>query len=538
MRRFVTTICLAVAIGTTGSSVIHANADPPFGALASSSYYGAFGLDEANDLVVDADGFIYLAGWSESETDLDGFVVKLTPDGSQVVYATRIGGSGFDVAVGLAVDPAGGVVVVGQTESADFPLVNALQADLRGGFDSWVARLNDAGAIVYATYYGGSSFENASAIAVGPSGAVYVTGSTGSLDLPGAAGAQPSYGGGTGDGFVVKIRPDGSALMYATYLGGTGDEFASDIAVDATDHAYVVGGTGSRNLPLASPLQPTYGGGFKDGFVTSISPDGAQFAFSTYLGGSDWDQILGVDVDASGRVYLAGMTWSTGFPTQTAYQPVHAGGFSDAFVARLGPGGLGIDYATLLGGSGYDVGVRIVADADGHAHVAGETDSPTFPLVGQVQDQVNGTDAFYARLSPDGASLLRSTPLGGSGADVARGLALAAGGDVWIGGSTDSQDFPVVTAFQPDPGGSIDALRLETHVDRVVESAASRRPRRRPGRIHGRMRRLRHARRIALERSRWRLAAVRVVGADRHDGGSARGGESGAWPPYVHAHGG
>ena len=460
MKRFATLLCLAFAVCASGSSVLHASDDPPFTALASSSYYGGFGYDEATDLVVDADGFVYVAGWSESfgETGFDGFVVKLSPDGSQVVYSKFLGGSGFDVAMGLAVNPAGGVYVVGHTTSADFPLVDAFQTELHGDSDVWIAKLDAAGALVYSTYYGGSSFENGMAIAVGPTGALYITGSTGSLDLPAATGLQQAHGGGFGDGFVVKINPDGSGPAYATYLGGSGDEFVSAIAVDAGDQVYIAGGTGSFDFPIAAAVQPAHGGGFNDAFLTKLSPDGAELIFSTDLGGFDRDNVIGIALDQAGAVYLTGTTWSWDFPTSNAYQPYHAGGTGDGFLTKLTPDGLGLEYSTFFGSDGYDVAVKVVVDGEGNVQIAGETDSFLFPLVGAIQEQVNWVDAFYAKFSADGQALLRSTPLGGSGFDAAYDLALSPSGDVWMTGRTDSLDFPIVNAFQPDFAGSVDAF--------------------------------------------------------------------------------
>jgi hypothetical protein len=229
MKRLATLLCISIAVCAPASSVLRASDDPPFTALASSSYYGRGGFDEANDMVVDAEGFVYLAGWTESfgARGYDGFVAKLSPDGSEVLYSTLLGGSGFDIAEGLALDPAGGVYVVGHTTSTDFPLIDAFQTERRGSSDVWIAKLDTAGTLAYSTYYGGSSFENGMAIALGPTGAIYVTGSTGSLDLPAATGFQQANAGGFADGFVLKINPDGSGPAYATYLGGSGDEFVS-----------------------------------------------------------------------------------------------------------------------------------------------------------------------------------------------------------------------------------------------------------------------------------------------------------------------
>src|SRR5437773_11140511 len=179
MRRLPILACLALLISASNSPTLHASDEPPFTALASSTYLGNYGFDEIKDVVVDADGFVYAAGWADYGWSTNGFVAKLSPDGSQVLYFTWIGGSAFEIANSLALDPTGGIVVAGHTTSSDFPVVNGFQTELHGDSDGWIANLDAAGTIVYSTYYGGSSFENGMAMAIGPMGAIYVTGSTG-----------------------------------------------------------------------------------------------------------------------------------------------------------------------------------------------------------------------------------------------------------------------------------------------------------------------------------------------------------------------
>ncbi|HZM62734.1 MAG TPA: SBBP repeat-containing protein, partial [Vicinamibacterales bacterium] len=233
VTRCATLLGLAVALCAPGSSLIHAQSTPPM-TLASSSFSGQFGFDEANDVAVDAAGYVYVAGWTDASgpSGADGWVIKLTPDASQIVYSVAFVGSGFDIAHALAVDAAGNVYVVGETTSSDFPTVNPFQAQRDGDSDAWIAKLNSSGAVVYASYYGGSSFEGASAVAVGPAGSVYVGGTTGSGDLPRATGFQQVFGGGFADGFVLKIDDAGNPL-YATYLGGSNDDSLHALAVDA-----------------------------------------------------------------------------------------------------------------------------------------------------------------------------------------------------------------------------------------------------------------------------------------------------------------
>ncbi|PYR75104.1 MAG: hypothetical protein DMF87_21285, partial [Acidobacteria bacterium] len=475
MRRLPILVCLATLIAASDSPTIHASDEPPFTALASSTYLGNDGFDEINDMVVDGEGFVYVAGWADYGWSTDGFVAKLSPDGSQVVYFTWIGGSAFDIANSLALDGAGGVVVAGHTTSTDFPIVNGFQTELHGDSDVWIAKLDAAGNIAYSTYYGGSSFENGMAMAIGPTGAIYVTGSTASTDLPGAGGLQAANAGGFADGFVVKILPDGSGPEYATYLGGSGNEFVTSIAVDATDHAVIAGATDSWDLPLANAFQPTYRGGYADAFITKLSSDGARAVFSTYAGGFDSDSADAVTVDADGNVYVTGGTSSFfDFPITTPLS-FEIGGWSDALLMKLTPDG-GLVYSTLFGGYGEDVGRRIHVDGDGDVHIAGYTDSFNFPLIFPVSGHVNFVDAFYAKFAADGQTLLRATPLGGSQFDNASSLALDPTGGVWLGGMTNSSDFPAVNAYQSDLHGSSDAFL--SHLTLTFEEPAP--PNKRP----------------------------------------------------------
>jgi hypothetical protein len=199
-------------------TTLHAAPQP---GLASSSYFGRFGQDEATDVAVDANGFVYVVGMVETfgTTGFDAFVLKLTPDGSQVVYTTLLRGSGFEIANAVAVDATGTAYVVGHTTSSDFPLVTPFQSALGGNSDAWIAKLDASGTLVYSTYYGGSSFENGTAMAVGPSGEIYVAGSTGSPDLPGANGLQQSHGGGFDDAYVVSMRPTSVGARTTARVG-------------------------------------------------------------------------------------------------------------------------------------------------------------------------------------------------------------------------------------------------------------------------------------------------------------------------------
>ena len=177
-------------------------------------------------------------------------------------YSTYLGGSGYNSGQGIAVDSAGDAYVSGQTGSTNFPTANPLQATFGGSSDAFVAKLNPAGsALVYSTYLGGNGVAFGTGIAVDSAGNAYVTGITESTNFPTAGNAlEPTVGAGNSEGFVAKLNPSGSALVYSTYLGGSGYNSGQGIAVDSAGDAYVTGTTASANFPTANPLQAAYGG--------------------------------------------------------------------------------------------------------------------------------------------------------------------------------------------------------------------------------------------------------------------------------------
>ena len=244
-------------------------------------------------------------------------------------------------------------------------------------------------------------------------------------------------------------------LVYSTYLGGSGMDGGRGIAVDSSGNVYVTGVTWSTNFPTQNAYQGTYGGN-GDAFVTKLNPSGS-LVYSTYLGGSDWDEGYGIAVDSSGNAYVAGWTKSTGFPTQNAFQRTFGGGILDAFVTKLNPSG-SLVYSTYLGGSRADWGNGIAVDSSGNACVTGVTGSTNFPTQNAFQRTFGGNgDAFVTQLNPSG-SLVYSTYLGGSGGDVGVGIAVDSSGNAYVTGDTESTGFPTQNAFQRTFGGGWDAF--------------------------------------------------------------------------------
>ncbi len=364
-----------------------------------------------------------------------------------LVYSTYLGGSNNDGGNGIAVDGAGNAYVTGQTWSANFPTLNAIQGSLIGTMNVFVTKINAAGsAYIYSTYLGGSGGDYGTSIAVDNSGNAYITGYAASTNFPTFNAIQGTLGG-SSDAFVSKINAVGNALVYSTYLGGINLDEGTGIAVDSLGNAYVTGSTQSTNFPTLNPIQGNLGG-VEDAFVAKINAAGSALVYSTYLGGNNFDVGYGIAVDSSGNAYVTGYTQSTNFPTLNAIQGSLVG-VDNAFVAKINATGSALVYSTYLGGSGYDGGTGIAVDSSGNAYVAGFTQSTNFPTLNPIQGNLGGTeDAFVTKINAAGNALVYSTYLGGSGADVGAGIAVDSLGDAFITGFTQSNNFPTFNTIQ------------------------------------------------------------------------------------------
>ena len=313
--------------------------------ISYSTYIGGSGRDRAWTVAVDASGRACVAGDTRSifkdiplsgiqtnrgSSNGDGFVARLNADGSGFDYLTYIGGRNIDGVIAIALDGANNAYLAGYTTSPNFPITpGAFQTRIKrsdsGGFtvyraDAFLAKLNEAGdTLLYSTFYGGRNTESALGVAVDAAGNALICGFTDSTDLPATNAAQPKLKGGN-DAFVAKFNPGGTALLYGTYLGGVSGENANGIAVDDDGNAVVVGFTQTTSFPArnafptTNAFQPLFGGGGRDAFLTRYSPAGAVI-FSTYFGGTGFDQGYSVQYDNAGDIYVSGSKASRDFPT-------------------------------------------------------------------------------------------------------------------------------------------------------------------------------------------------------------------------------
>jgi hypothetical protein len=414
--------------------------------LLYSTYLGGGDVDAANSIDVDDAGNAYVVGRTGSpdfptahplqpalrgracqgRPCHDAFAAKLDPGGGRLLYSTYLGGRRNDEALGIAVDDGGRAHITGNTDSTDYPTRDALLPafggppclnDLPCPLDAFVTKLDRrGGALVYSTYLGGSESDTSGGIAVDPGGNAYVTGSTRSPDFPTTGALQPELRGRScgpppapcRDLYVAKFNPGGEPV-YSTFLGGTETESSGGIAVDAGGSAFVTGSTQSTDFPTVDAIDSAADNGScsdavpkelcNDVFVTKLSPDGGALRYSTYLSGSAEDQGLGIAVDDAGTAYITGSTDSGDFRTERAVQET-IGGYIDAFVATIDPGGGAVVFSSFLGGSDAERGNSIAVDEAGNAYVTGRTDSPDFPTVKALQRTIAGDlDAFAVKIT-------------------------------------------------------------------------------------------------------------------------------------------
>jgi len=191
--------------------------------------------------------------------------------------------------------------------------------------------------------------------------------------------------------------------------------------------------------------------------VLKYRPSSNDLGYSTFVGGSLFDEGIGIAVDADGGAIITGDTDSLNFPLQEAFQSALSGP-TDAFLTRVRSDASRFSYSTYLGGSGFDIGYAVAVDAGFNAVVTGETRSSNFPLEKEFDSTYAGGpgDAFVSRFDSGGDDLLFSTYLGGSGEDRGLGVAYGPDGSVYVAGETNSDNFPTVSAYRSTRSGLFD----------------------------------------------------------------------------------
>ncbi len=300
----------------------------------------------------------------------DVFVTVLSASGTSLIFSTFLGGTMWgDYGSDIVVDSEGNSYITGQTESQDFPTLNAFDSTA-GDCKAIVAKFSPSGNLEFCTFLGGEiARQSGEAIALDNEGNIYVTGSTTSRDFP----TVNAYSGHlrAGDIFVSKFSPSGQTLLYSTLLGGWFNEEALGIAVDADQNAYVVGITNSNDFPMVNAIDDQCEG--EEAVIVKLPTTRGCVTFSTYLGGSGADGASTVALDAQGNVWLAGNTNSHNFPMINPFDPSYndSYGESDIFISAYQIGDVIANPTGSVGGIVTDIqsnpleGIRILASGTG-----------------------------------------------------------------------------------------------------------------------------------------------------------------------------
>jgi hypothetical protein len=427
--------------------------------LAFSTFLGGSNADMGFGIAVDSAGNSYITGGTISTNfpvtpgafqtmraglaEFDAFVTKLNPTGTAVVYSTYFGGSTRDMANDIAIDGAGNAHITGLTDSSDLPTTPGAFRTTPVGSDDFDAFAIKLNATGTALVY--STYLGpitGIGIAVDSAGNAFITGQA-TGGYPTTPGAFQTVLGGSSDAFLTKLNSTGTALIYSTFLGGAGLDVGTKVAVDSAGNAYVTGEAGS-GFPVTPGAFQTLFGGNRDAFVTKLNPTGTALIYSTYVGGNDVDFANGIAINASGNAYLIGNTDSSNFPTTPGAFQTTISASTDAFVTQLSTAGNALVYSTYLGGNDNDFGNDIALDSAGNASVVGQTVSTNFPTTADALQSAKAglNDAFITRLNATGTALIFSTYLGGSSFDSGFGIAVDATGSIYVTGQTGSSDFP------------------------------------------------------------------------------------------------
>ena len=382
-----------------------------------------------------------------------------------LIFSTFVGGSGSDDIDMVKKTGDGNLLCVGTTMSTDFPTTDgSYDTGLNGGKDMVVFGMNSDGSdLLFSTYIGGNDDDYTvigDQIATDDQGNIYLVGSTRSTNFPTSSGAYQTSGGGStnADGFVLKLKGDGSDLVFSTYLGGSSYESINGDMIVTDEGDVIVGGyTGSEDFPTENALDSNLNG--TDIFITRINKDGKSLDFSTYIGGDGSDSLSEFQMDGDGNLLLLGSSRSSDYPVTTGSYQTSNNGKNDLVLTKMRSDGSKILSSTYVGGSDYDSSVSMILDEYDNPIVIGSTGSLNFPVTDDSYDECysGGTDGVLFKMKSDLSSLTFSTFFGGKNHESITQIDMTPSGEIVVTGTTRSRTYPTTNgAFDSEIGGGSD----------------------------------------------------------------------------------
>ncbi|MBF0450343.1 MAG: cadherin domain-containing protein [Candidatus Magnetomorum sp.] len=437
----------------------------------AGTFFGGDKRDEIEDVAIHSNGDVYVAGttWSANipvnaaatgATQTfdptnhvhDIFVARFNSNLTQLLSATFIGGSEFDTARAIALDPDGNVFVTGQTTSADFPIpaTPSFRRTYKAAGDGFVVRLNaDLSTILSATYWGGTKEDMPEEMAIhSESKEIYITGYTRSSDFNTTESLSLR---GLTDAFVSRFNNDLSQLLSSRYLGGDNEDKGFAIQINSFKNIILGGQTYSSDFPTTVNSYDQTPNGNMEAFLCEMNYDLSVVMAGTYLGGNRGDKVTAIVLDAENNIYATGTTSSENFPiidAQSTYSSTLKG--TDIFIAKFDKDLRSLTASTFMGGMEWENASAIILDGNKNIMIAGTTVSTDFPTTPGAYDlnYNGGHDIFISTFSPSLASLSVSTYMGSTADDAVAAIAIQNNANVVIVGTTWSTAFPVsTTAF-------------------------------------------------------------------------------------------
>lgn len=446
-----------------------------------STYIGGSSDDMAYDMAADNDGNLYIAGSTPSEDfpvtegsfnetyggNTDGYVCKLSADGSSLMWCTYIGGPMADLVLGIAVLDDGSVIVCGETRSGSFPTTDGAYGTTHsGGSDAFIAKLSaDGSQLLFSTLIGGSQDDVAEDVDIDSTGVVGVAIETNSPDFPISAGAYNSTFGTNVDIAVVELSSNGQSLLYSSYFGAGDFDGVTEIEYSDNDEVIILGRTGSAMFPVTSgAYDETFDAGTYDGFLSKFNLDGSELSFSTFIGGSNLDFTYSFEIDSVGDIIIHGKTYSDDFPVSPSAYDTKLNGSTDAFLFKLKNDGTSMIASSLYGGNGAESGGSLSIDSQDRLFFTGITDSTDLNITDNaMQKNLLGTyDIFISEFSSDLTDLVYGTYIGSSGTDTPYWSCIDDQGYFNVVGYSNAADFPTTDgAFNETHSGGRDVVVIK-----------------------------------------------------------------------------
>lgn len=401
----------------------------------------------------------------------DVFLMKFSPN-MELLWSTYLGGSSFEWGQWLYVDSYDNILLLGYTESSNFPVTNdANQSTYGGSGDIFISKFSPNGSIYYSSYFGSSGTENFEKAIIDSQEKIIICGVVTSGDFYTTPDAYQSSLNGPVDAFISIFDSDFTNIEYSTFFGGNDWDSGGTIAVDAYDNIYFGGTTESTNLPVTeNAIQSTFGGD-RDYFACKFTRSTMELDYCTYLGGNNPDDGFGLDVTSEGIMILSGRTASANFLlTENAYSSTFGEGTFDAYITIISENG-SLIYSSFYGDDNWEALQQTYVDDEDNIYLAGNFGDSGYPLTHNIIPglEVEGSNLVIMKLSSNGTAEFSSL-IGGNNTETPFGLT-SDEGILYISGLTRSADFPVTdNAYQKEFLGEYDAFIVVLDIEEFLNS--------------------------------------------------------------------